>query len=1279
ERITSHARKLAVLFHPDKAQNPNDTVDFSEVFKIVIARKEELLKELKNFETVQKRVGHHTSNGDRLWEFARDFKRARNDEWTNLKHFHADQLKRLSGGELIKNQKAYAFNAYEEFRAATVALGTLGNAEERSKLRRMMAIALYTAEEHLQAQIYAIAALYILSSQTNRTTFDKEIDYLQNLLKLIRGAASPPPPKAGATTGTTSASPTPTTSAVIVSAPGERSSSLILKGQIKEDLRAVVLEQCLIKSNEKQIRTSKELILRVKQRAFQQRVIGTVAGTEVAFIGLGIVGSACESIGTGVAVGSVLGPVGIVIGAVAGVSVMIGGLYLGIERFQSSRAHFQEPKIREELNNKLTRALEHHKQQMYGAFLDELASEYGPKHLALITIEKADNRIKIEVDPKKIISTLLSHEFRPDGIAYLLNLIGDALLNKPRLLEKLDPSLRQPPQSTLNQLATDIFLEIFSRTTLLQARANELDEQVKKKTLTDSEMHSLYLLLRSLTTTLYSSYKYAIPKEYYKDALLTPFTTRLDELVNIARLNYAIANIIIGGIDNFGESQSAISEIKQRKMHTVSNQYFMISDTMIQAIDDLLMAFGFPPEMLQSCSGSQDEVLALENTVVLENVKVVMLNNVAVNCERVKASTRASEQLEALCELCDLSVSITQREFVEKVKKLYEGASDEVQKAEIRKMMIADDTPTGDIVTWSNQHFCSQNWVFSAVHLPVVAKIFDTRLYNCSLTTNSTYGRVFLLSEPTFEDDDDLRRIFVVLDKQSRAIGMFTTCELKLNFLKDELNTVQTNELKLKSYHKIAVYYRLQAAKYENIHHLQALPKWNSAKDNYISILELDSNDLLACLGYGRCLIMLSKYTKAQDYLCKVISVHDDSAEAWYLLGVARRKLRSYDEAKYAIDSALNRDQTHKDAANELKIILALKSTSTKEDRMNAYNVMKTSSLSSRSKDGSLDYNILTVDGGGIRGLISAVWLAEIERRTNRSASSMFQMMAGTSTGAIIAAGLCTPERGDLSRARYQAAELVQLYVTRSDEIFKKRANSFYNFRSSLTLEPKYLPDARHKLFKEHFDHTQLSHVLTELVIPAVKSDCQVTHLFTRYKARKTRESDHFLHDVLMCTTAAPTYFPPYKIHDDNCFYVDGGVQMNNPVRAAYNEALHYGKKKENLFILSLGTGDYVPDPLDSNANRHLLYYALNQQKILNIIFDGPQYNTDVSMLSDLKKDQYQRWQIYFEEPVALDSIEKSSIEFLFDSAQEFLEEMDAYDNDERLGLLLDRLKGDAH
>ncbi|CAF1463326.1 unnamed protein product, partial [Didymodactylos carnosus] len=393
-------------------------------------------------------------------------------------------------------------------------------------------------------------------------------------------------------------------------------------------------------------------------------------------------------------------------------------------------------------------------------------------------------------------------------------------------------------------------------------------------------------------------------------------------------------------------------------------------------------------------------------------------------------------------------------------------------------------------------------------------------------------------------------------------------------------------------------------------------------------------------------------WSVAEKFLRQTLAAHQNSAEAWYLLGLARRKLCMYEEANLAFRTALEIQPNYAAAQRDHRILHHLRDEPM-EKRLELYNRMTTICNKIREET-SYTYNILCNDGGGIRGLISAIWTAEIERLTNSSAVSLFNMMSGTSTGAIVAAGLCAPNREHPTLPRYKAADIVKLYVANGNKVFEKpRGRWWYNFRRAVTQEAKYISESRHKLFKAYFDHTKLSHMLSELVVPAVKNDSQITHLFNKYDCRNENAVDYEVHDVLMCTTAAPTYFSPHKL--GTCQYVDGGIQMNNPVMAAYSEALRYDpSRKDRLFVLSLGTGDYVPNPLHPSADRHLLFYGKHTQEILNIVVDGPQYNVDMHMLSVLGKERYQRWQVWFEEPISLDAVDKASIDMLFDKAREF-------------------------
>ena len=78
---------------------------------------------------------------------------------------------------------------------------------------------------------------------------------------------------------------------------------------------------------------------------------------------------------------------------------------------------------------------------------------------------------------------------------------------------------------------------------------------------------------------------------------------------------------------------------------------------------------------------------------------------------------------------------------------------------------------------------------------------------------------------------------------------------------------------------------------------------------------------------------------------------------------------------------------------------------------------------------------ILAIDGGGIRGVIPARVLMAIEAKTGKRIAELFDLVAGTSTGGILAAGLCVPTP-DRTRPKYDASDLFQLYKKYGNEIF---------------------------------------------------------------------------------------------------------------------------------------------------------------------------------------------------------------------------------------------------
>jgi len=204
---------------------------------------------------------------------------------------------------------------------------------------------------------------------------------------------------------------------------------------------------------------------------------------------------------------------------------------------------------------------------------------------------------------------------------------------------------------------------------------------------------------------------------------------------------------------------------------------------------------------------------------------------------------------------------------------------------------------------------------------------------------------------------------------------------------------------------------------------------------------------------------------------------------------------------------------------------------------------------------------ILSVDGGGIRGIIPAIVLAEIEYRTKKPISQMFDLMVGTSTGGIIVAGLCNKQ--------YSALDLVDLYQKDGPHIFK---SSF--FRRSIF---SWLNCAQYSckniecVLNRYFGDSTLADATNNLMLTSYDIKNNYPFFFKSWK-----EDRNFikLKDALRATTAAPTYFVPkyLKINQKEMVLVDGGVFANNPAACAYAS----GKRlfpNDDIVLLSIGTG----------------------------------------------------------------------------------------------------------
>src|SRR6266850_4250795 len=212
---------------------------------------------------------------------------------------------------------------------------------------------------------------------------------------------------------------------------------------------------------------------------------------------------------------------------------------------------------------------------------------------------------------------------------------------------------------------------------------------------------------------------------------------------------------------------------------------------------------------------------------------------------------------------------------------------------------------------------------------------------------------------------------------------------------------------------------------------------------------------------------------------------------------------------------------------------------------------------------------VLAIDGGGIRGIIPAIVLGELQKRLGGDLYKTFDLIAGTSTGGIIALGLGTLCNNGHP---YSPTQLLDLYVRNGPAIFKK---SWFTPEREL-VHPKYSPDALEGVLAKFFGNTELSSALTPLLVSSYDLQGQLPFFFKSHRIAADPRFNWKVALVARATSAAPTFFPPLHLTRGTEDYalVDGGVFVNNPSMAAYAEARVLYPDATRIIVVSIGTGD---------------------------------------------------------------------------------------------------------
>lgn len=318
---------------------------------------------------------------------------------------------------------------------------------------------------------------------------------------------------------------------------------------------------------------------------------------------------------------------------------------------------------------------------------------------------------------------------------------------------------------------------------------------------------------------------------------------------------------------------------------------------------------------------------------------------------------------------------------------------------------------------------------------------------------------------------------------------------------------------------------------------------------------------------------------------------------------------------------------------------------------------------------------VLSIDGGGIRGLIPALVLARLSdlmEETAREAGTQapplahaFDLITGASTGGIIAIGLSARSKPGFDTPLLTPRELVAFYRERSATMFPRVR--LHNWRRLIAVAYDHKP--LEEIFAEILQGRRLSEAVTSLILYAYDIGIRKPRYFKNRKdLQPAEDEDFYLADVARAITAAPTFFAPAMIaslgSDRKAYCIDGAVFANNPALIGYIEAHKLFNAEDRIVIVSVGAG---------HANRRYAVHdtmrwgflpwinPLQRAPLLDMMIDGQCDSVDHHLAELLGRDtDYFR----FDAPLplqcaAMDNNCKRNIDDLEDIAASLIAERD--------------------
>jgi len=303
-------------------------------------------------------------------------------------------------------------------------------------------------------------------------------------------------------------------------------------------------------------------------------------------------------------------------------------------------------------------------------------------------------------------------------------------------------------------------------------------------------------------------------------------------------------------------------------------------------------------------------------------------------------------------------------------------------------------------------------------------------------------------------------------------------------------------------------------------------------------------------------------------------------------------------------------------------------------------------------------FRILSIDGGGLRGVVPLTILKKIEEKiAPKKIWEYFDFIAGTSTGGLITCAITLKDFQNPNSSKYTLDDIMEVYVKRGKEIFPK-----YNFFQKLVhnvsdiFNPSFSDKGIAKVFGDVLGDARMNDCLKPIMLSTYDLANNLPLFFKSNESKYDPTLNAKLYDICRATSAGPSYLPSYSFkypknipienEERNC--IDGGVYVNNPSMAALAEFSRnhqyyltpteqpYEFDLRKVFVLSIGTGTYsAPISTKESKKGGELYWA---KAISDIMMRGVNRTTDYEMTEVMPTGNYLRFNI------SIDSAEHSNM-----------------------------------